>query len=260
MTTPASLAAMHQAASLKKQVIEALRTAILEGRFQPGDRLVEREICEMFQVSRTLLREALSQLAAEGILQIIPHRGPIVAIYTAEDARSIYELRATLEEMAGRCFAERATEAEHKALESAFAAFRKASRGKPGSDLLLVKTVFYAALTAGAHNPMLEDMLRMIHWRVTMLRAHTLSQPGRLAKSLGEIGDIMEAIARRDPEAAGQACRRHVMNAAAIADAVLTAKEAERDRPVRKRGTKEASARDKGAAGPSAGEPRLARM
>lgn len=245
MTTPAHLAAMHQSASLKKQVIEALRTAILEGRFQPGDRLVEREVCEMFQVSRTLLREALSQLAAEGILQIIPHRGPIVAIYSAEDARSIYELRATLEEMAGRCFAERASPAERKALENAFAAFKKSCRGKPGNDLLLVKTAFYAALTAGAHNPVLEDMLRMIHWRVTMLRAHTLSQPGRLPISLAEIGEIMDAIARRDPDAAGQACRRHVMNAAAIAYEVLSAKEVERDRPARK---------------PRASEPRVARL
>ncbi|MFG1378074.1 GntR family transcriptional regulator [Xanthobacter autotrophicus] len=234
MTTPASLSAMHQAASLKKQVIEALRSAVLEGRFQPGDRLVEREVCEMFQVSRTLLREALSQLAAEGIVQIIPHRGPIVAVYSAQDARAIYELRATLEEMAGRCFTERATAAERKALETAFSAFKKACRGKPGNDLLVMKTAFYAALTAGAHNPVLEDMLRMIHWRVTMLRAHTLSRPGRLARSLEEIGEIMEAIARRDPEAAGLACRRHVTNAAAIASEILTQKEAELDQPAPK--------------------------
>ena len=99
MTTPTALSAMHQAASLKKQVIDALRAAILEGRFQSGDRLVEREVCEMFQVSRTLLREVLSQLAAEGVVQIIPHRGPIVAAYSAQDARAIYELRATLEEL-----------------------------------------------------------------------------------------------------------------------------------------------------------------
>ncbi|MGR7993939.1 GntR family transcriptional regulator [Xanthobacter sp. ZOL 2024] len=228
MTTPASLTAMHQAASLKKQVIDALRTAILDGRFQSGDRLIEREICEMFQVSRTLLREALSQLAAEGVVQIIPHRGPIVAVYSVEDARAIYELRATLEEMAGRCFAERASAAELKALENAFAALKRACRGKPDKDFLAMKASFYTALTAGAHNPVLEDMLRMIHWRVTMLRAHTLSQPGRLAKSMEEIGAVMDALSRRDADAAGLACRRHVTNAAAIATAILTAQAEEK--------------------------------
>lgn len=224
-TVPVHPSAMHEAASLKRQIVEALRNAILEGDFQPGDRLVERELCDMYRISRTLLREALSQLAAQGVIQIIPHRGPIVAVYTAQDANAIYELRATLEEMAGRCFAERASASDRKALENAFAAFKRACRGKLDKDVLAMKTGFYTALTAGAKNPMLEDMLRMIHWRVTMLRAHTLAQPGRLAKSLDEIGEIMDAIARRDPEAAGLACRRHVMNAAAIAAEILNAKE-----------------------------------
>ena len=105
--TVASLRVVRSMVSLKKQVVESLRTAIFDRRFSPGDRLVERELCEMLDVSRTLLREALSQLEAEGVVQIIPHRGPIVAVYRAEDAKSIYEVRAALEEMAGRCFVER---------------------------------------------------------------------------------------------------------------------------------------------------------
>lgn len=219
---------MNPPISLKKRVIEALRAAILDGRFMPGDRLIEREVCEMLDISRTLLREAFSQLEAEGIVQIVPHRGPVVATYTVDDARAIYELRATLEEMAGRCFVERATAAELKALEAAFTAFKKGSRGKPGKDVLAIKATFYAALTEGAHNPVLVDMLRMIHGRVTMLRAHTLSLPGRLAISVAELGDIVEAIGRRDADATGLACRRHVMNAAAIATAILSAEEAEK--------------------------------
>jgi DNA-binding GntR family transcriptional regulator len=219
--TVTSLRVVRSMVSLKKQVVESLRTAIFDRRFAPGDRLVERELCEMLDVSRTLLREALSQLEAEGVVQIIPHRGPIVAVYTAEDAKSIYEVRAALEEMAGRSFVERATEQECKALETAFAEMKRSCTSKLGADHLTVKTRFYAALTTGAHNPVLVEMLRLIHGRVSMLRATTLAQPGRLAASLAELGNIVKAIKARDAQAAARACRLHVENAGAIAITVL---------------------------------------
>jgi GntR family transcriptional regulator, trigonelline degradation regulator len=219
--TVESLRVVRSLVSLKKQVVESLRTAIFDRRFSPGDRLVERELCEMLDVSRTLLREALSQLEAEGVVQIIPHRGPIVAVYTAEDAKSIYEVRAALEEMAGRCFVERATEQECKALETAFAEMKRSCTSKLGADHLTVKTKFYAALTTGAHNPVLVEMLRLIHGRVSMLRATTLAQPGRLAASLTELGNIVKSIKARDAEAAARACRLHVENAGVIASTIL---------------------------------------
>ena len=219
--TVASLRVVRSIVSLKKQVVESLRTAIFDRRFAPGDRLVERELCEMLDVSRTLLREALSQLEAEGVVQIIPHRGPIVAVYTADDAKSIYEVRAALEEMAGRSFVERATAQECKALETAFAEMKRSCTSKLGADHLTVKARFYAALSAGAHNPVLVEMLRLIHGRVSMLRATTLAQPGRLAASHAELGTIVKAIKARDAEAAARACRRHVENAGAIAIAIL---------------------------------------
>jgi GntR family transcriptional regulator, trigonelline degradation regulator len=219
--TVASLRVVRSMVSLKKQVVESLRTAIFDRRFAPGDRLVERELCEMLDVSRTLLREALSQLEAEGVVQIIPHRGPIVAVYTAEDAKSIYEVRAALEAMAGRSFVERATEQECKALETAFAEMKRSCTSKLGADHLTVKAKFYAALTKGAHNPVLVEMLRLIHGRVSMLRATTLAQPGRLAASLAELGNIVKTVKARDAEAAARACRLHVENAGAIAVTVL---------------------------------------
>jgi GntR family transcriptional regulator, trigonelline degradation regulator len=219
--TVESLRVVRSLVSLKKQVVESLRTAIFDRRFSPGDRLVERELCEMLDVSRTLLREALSQLEAEGVVQIIPHRGPIVAVYSAEDAKSIYEVRAALEEMAGRCFVERATEQECKALETAFAEMKRSCTSTLGADHLTVKTKFYAALTTGAHNPVLVEMLRLIHGRVSMLRATTLAQPGRLAASLAELGNIVKTIKARNAEAAARACRLHVENAGVIAMTIL---------------------------------------
>jgi DNA-binding GntR family transcriptional regulator len=224
--------------SLKKQVVESLRAAIFEGRFKPGDRLVEREICELLDVSRTLLREALSQLEAEGIIRIIPHRGPIVADYTVEEARAIYELRAVLEEMAGRLFVERASEKERKELETAFAELKLAYKGRQQKSRLAVKSSFYAALCAGAHNPVLVEMLRLIHGRVTMLRAKTLAHPGRLSLSVAELKDIVQAVKRRDADAAAAACRRHVMNASAVATELMLDEDKSPAAPKRLRGAR----------------------
>jgi DNA-binding GntR family transcriptional regulator len=123
--------------------------------------------------------------------------------------------------MAGRSFVERATAQECKALETAFAEMKRSCTSKLGADHLTVKARFYAALSAGAHNPVLVEMLRLIHGRVSMLRATTLAQPGRLAASLAELGTIVKAIKARDAEAAARACRRHVENAGAIAIAIL---------------------------------------
>jgi DNA-binding GntR family transcriptional regulator len=81
-------------------------------------------------------------------------------------------------------------------------------------------------------------MLRLIHGRVSMLRATTLAQPGRLAASLAELGNIVKAIKARDAEAAARACRRHVENAGAIAIAILaedTAAQTETKPPSAKR-------------------------
>jgi DNA-binding GntR family transcriptional regulator len=67
----------------------------------------------------------------------------------------------------------------------------------------------------------LVEMLRLIHGRVSMLRATTLAQPGRLAASLAELGNIVKTVKARDAEAAARACRLHVENAGAIAVTVL---------------------------------------
>jgi len=75
--------------SLKKHVIDGMRGAIVEGIFAPGQKLVERELCAMFDVSRSLMREALQKLEAEALITIVPHRGPTVARITPEEARAI---------------------------------------------------------------------------------------------------------------------------------------------------------------------------
>jgi DNA-binding GntR family transcriptional regulator len=128
--------------TLRQQVLEVLRSAILNFQFKPGDRLIERELCEMTGVSRTSVREALRHLESEGLVQNLPNKGPMVATVTADEAREIFEVRRVLEGLAARLFAERAGAPERAALDAAMAAldaFAAAdiTRDPEGHDRLL---------------------------------------------------------------------------------------------------------------------------
>src|SRR4051794_19741899 len=83
--------------TLHMRTVEVLRQAILEGHFKPGDRLVERKLCEMTGVGRSSIREALRQLEAEQLIEYTPNRGPTVTVITPEKAEELYQVRGAIE-------------------------------------------------------------------------------------------------------------------------------------------------------------------
>src|SRR4051812_44559604 len=113
----------RQAATLRMLVEDKLRSAIASGRFKPGQRLIERELCELTGVGRTSIREALRQLEAEGLITTLPHRGPVVTVVTADEAAQLYKVRALLEGFLGREFAEHGSDSQIAELELALKLF-----------------------------------------------------------------------------------------------------------------------------------------
>ena len=210
------------ASSLRHSVTESIRTAIAVRRFHPGQRLVERELCEMTGVSRTLVREALRQLESEGLIVIQPNRGPIVREFTKDQAMGVYDVRRELEGLAAALFAERATPRQHQALATAFKQLKSALRNGDQIERLRAKNEFYERLLDGAGNDALGDTLRMLNSRVTFLRATTLAREGRTQKSVAELQDLMATLDARDPVGARKAAELHVRNAAAEAIVQLT--------------------------------------
>ena len=183
--------------TVRAMVAQKLREAIMSGTLKPGQRLVERELCEMIGVSRPSIREALRALEADGLVNIVPHRGPMVSTISLEEARQLYAARAVLEGFAGRECAgctiptSRAGSASPDAVEGGFAE----------GDLrggLEAKTEFYAALIGGCQNAFIERMLKPLHDRITLLRITSMSQPKRINKSLREVTAIWRAIQTGD--------------------------------------------------------------
>jgi len=199
------------AAPLREGVLEVLREEILELRLQPGQRLIERELVERLGVSRTTVREVLRQLAAEGLVTTIPQRGAIVAVPSPEDAAEVYEVRAVLEGLAARRFAERAGPDEVRELRAAFTAMEAAYQNSAEPrQLLRAKTRFYDTLLEGAGNATARILLEGLQARVSVLRAATLASPGRSERSLAELLAVVEAIEAGDAAGAEAASVRHV--------------------------------------------------
>lgn len=207
------------AAPLREQVIHLIRNAILDFQLRPGQRLVERELIERFGVSRTTIREALRELASEGLVTVVPQKGAIVSAPTAAEAADLYDVRAHLEALAIERFIAQASAAQVEQLQSIVDTLSEVTQRSPEDTrtILRIKDRFYGTIIEGAHNTVLMQVLGSLQARVRVLRATSLGASGRAAEAAKEIRDIMEAISRRDAAEASRLCFRHIQNAAATA-------------------------------------------
>lgn len=210
--------------SVREQTIESLRRSILNFELRPGQRLIEREFIERLGISRTTFREAIRELAAEGLLTVVAQKGARVSAPTLDEAIDLYEARVALECLIVTRFVERAEERDVRQLKAAVRHFKRVSaRTADTLELLRAKELFYEVLVRGARSLALQQLLEGIKGRVHVLRATSLSRSGRAAETVAELEGIVSAIAQRDGVLASKLCAEHVRNARDIALASLHA-------------------------------------
>jgi DNA-binding GntR family transcriptional regulator len=214
MVEKTSLRVSRNTVTLRQQVLEVLRSAIINNQFRPGDRLVERELCELTGVSRTSVREALRHLESEGLVQSLPNKGPIVATLDLRQAGQIFEVRAALEGLAGRLFAERATAAHRENLRAALALLERAFAAGDRAEIVRQANHHYDVLFMGCGNEVIRSVHATLNARITYLRALSIAQPGRAEKSLAELRQVTSALVSGTPAEAEKACLEHVRQAA----------------------------------------------
>lgn len=210
------------AAPVRQQVIKAIYDAITTGRLKPGQRLVEKELCELMGVSRPPVREALRHLESEGLIVSMPKRGPIVAKLSAEDVANIYQVRGALEALAAKLFAEVASDEQVAELEKSVEDLFVAMKSHDIDRTMEAKDRFYANLTEGSGNPLIGSILRGMKARIQMLRRVSLSSPTRNPETMREMQAILAAVKARDGEAAFQLSWNHIRNASENALKVLS--------------------------------------
>jgi DNA-binding GntR family transcriptional regulator len=211
----ARLMPLQQAsAPLRIKIIAALRSAIERGVLVPGQRLIEKDLCEQLGVSRTSLREALREVQAEGILEYSASRSLCVSSVSMEDAKNIYRLRSVLEALAVEQFIEQASDAQIDELSEQSERLKSAYRSGILEDILTAKRSFYDRICSGARNPIAFDMISRLVLRTSSLRNRSLVRKERHQQSIREIDALMKAIQSRNTERARAAAIEHVNNSA----------------------------------------------
>jgi DNA-binding GntR family transcriptional regulator len=212
------LASLQQpSTSLRSRIILSLRRAIETGVLEPGARLVERDLCEQLQVSRTSLREALGELQAEGILTYSPTRRLSVSVISQSDAENAYRIRAAMEALVVEQFIEKAGDAELAALIQESKQLKNAYRSGDVEQMLVAKREFYDSICSGAQNPMAFDIINRLVLRTSGLRRRSLMRKQRQQQSIKEIDILIEAIRRRDVKSAREAAMQNVAHSASSA-------------------------------------------
>jgi DNA-binding GntR family transcriptional regulator len=204
-----SLQVADQVVTLRSALGDALRAAILSGHFAPGQRLVERELCEQTGASRASVRESLRQLEAEGLVVMRPHRGPLVAAISAEDARHLYGVRGVMQGYAARLCAEARPAAALDAIVAATAALEQAAAVPDTRRIVAAGDDFHHAIAEGGGNPVLQGLLSSVHNRLVLLRNLSMSRPARVRDGIAAYRAIRDAILAGEGARAEALCIRH---------------------------------------------------
>lgn len=209
--------AVLQPDTLRRQIENAVRQAITSGRYAPGARLVERELCEELGVSRTSLREALRKLEAEKLVEIVPHKGPVVATISLEEARELYALRGLLEGFAAHEFAMKGSDAAIDEFAQGAELLRQTALAGDTGKVLEAKSHLYNIMLGHCGNNLLQEVLQSLFSRINILRATSLMHPNRISQSLSEIDALAVALKKRDAAEAQRIASLHVRNACVVA-------------------------------------------
>lgn len=187
-----------------------LREAIVDGRFQPKERLVEADLARMLGTGRTTVRAALVRLDQEGLVTREPHRGAHVRLVSAQEALEIEEVRAALEQLAVRHAAHHVTSEDLEELRRSLSEMRcRVEQGDPlGYSELNAR--FHQRIWAIARHDMASKLLAALKSQSLRFQYRTILQPGRPQRSLREHEAIVDALAAHDPDASEAAMRHHL--------------------------------------------------
>jgi DNA-binding GntR family transcriptional regulator len=198
--------------SPKLAAVEAMRNAIVQGEYAPRQRLIEADLCERFSTSRFIVRSALQELAAQGLVEFQRNRGARVREISLGEAIEITEVRQLLEGLQAARAAERVTRAEATALRGIVKDMRAAVAK---SELLAYRDLnayLHASIRDIAAHETSARLLRQLRDQTVRHQFSLALVPGRPAVSLPQHEAIVAAVTARDPAAARRAMHEHLQS------------------------------------------------
>ncbi|MCP3702754.1 MAG: GntR family transcriptional regulator [Alteromonas sp.] len=203
--------------TLKENVLISLRDAITQGELKPGERLVERNLCESMEVSRTVVRECIRHLESEWLIVGTPNAGFTVATIDSDVVSEIYQIRSMLECSAVKSCASNADAQTVSQLRELSQSISDCLQNEDVLQALKFTTEFYRTIFTTSRKNVSWALVERLNGRISRLRALTLSSKTRRIQGPRNLSSIVDAIEQRDSKRAHEVCARHLNEAAQIA-------------------------------------------
>ena len=201
---------MDEDIPLREAVFRTLRRAILSGQLMPGERLMEVHLANMLGVSRTPVREAVRMLELEGLVNMPPQRGAVVAEITRSDLEDVLEVRLALEELAVRKACREITAPELEKLHRAAERFVQCVESNHLIESAEADEEFHELIGKATRNHRLIQILGNLREQIYRYRVENLKDCSSYPALIRQHDEIMNALDRRDEEAAAAAMRVHI--------------------------------------------------
>ena len=184
--------------TLHQHVVSRLRQLIVEGHVAPGAKLNERELCEQLQISRTPLREAIKMLAAEGLVELLAHRGAVAAELSTQAVIDTFEVIGGLEGQAGELAAERISDGERAEIQALHFEMLAAHARRDLPAYYRANAQIHDLISAAARNPVLTQTYRTLNARLQALRFRSNFDEAKWGRAVQEHQQMIDLLAARD--------------------------------------------------------------
>lgn len=195
---------------LREIVFEYLRQSIVEGKLEPGKRLMEIQMAEQLGVSRTPIREAIRKLELEGLVVMVPRKGAYVADISIKDVLQVLEIRVALEGLAASLAAERMSDEEIEELARICEEFENCYKNGDIDGMIQKDVDFHDCIFNATGNSKLNQISQSLREQVYRFRVRYISRYNKAKDLIDEHTAIFNAIKNRDPKAAYKCGTEHI--------------------------------------------------
>ena len=199
--------------TLAEQVLTKIQTAIIKGEIPNGSKINEQELAATYGISRGPLREAISRLESQKLIERIPHVGARVVSLDINELSDLFKVREVLEGMAAQLAAENMTEDEIKELENLLLSHEQSEQLQQGDSYYQQQgdlDFHYLIITGSKNRTLINTLTIDLYHIIRMYRFQCSAETTRPQKAFKEHRRIVEAIAARDGELAQLLMKRHI--------------------------------------------------
>lgn len=192
------------------EILRTLSQEMASGKLVPGTQLKEEALCERFDASRTPVRDALKQLAAQGLVELRPRQGAFVVQLTIDRLAAMFETMGYLEAACAALAAHRHTAEDLQDLSQAHEACLQAAAAQDAESFYAANARFHECIYKASHNPHMENLTLELRNRVEAYRREVTFHPGLMSLSIREHEAVLDAIRAMDEHLASLRMRQHL--------------------------------------------------